>query len=263
MARLTDKKALVTGGARGIGRAIALALAAEGADVVIADVEIAAAEETADAIRATGRSSAVLPLDVSDGAAVTTGIDELLSEHGAIDILVNNAGVAPQRIGSTSTLEDWDACYATNVRGAWLVSAALTPQFRKQGAGKIVNIASIAGRRGGAGLAPYNASKAGVISLTQSLATELGRSNINVNAICPGLVWTDMWRHLEGAIQRDHSEEVVDRRQAFDGVIASRCPLQREQTPEDVAAAVVFLASDDARNITGQSLNVDGGMEMN
>ena len=263
MERLTDKQALVTGGARGIGRAIALALAAEGADVIIADIEVAAAEETADAVRATGRAGAVIPLDVTNAAQVRSGVDEVLSEHGQIDILVNNAGVAPERVGSTNTIEDWDACYQVNVRGAWLMSAALTPHFRERGAGKIVNIASIAGRHGGAGLAPYNASKAAVISLTQSLATDLGRYRINVNAICPGLVWTDMWRHLEGAIQRDHSDEVVDRRAAFEAVLESRCPLQREQTPEDVAHAVVFLASDDARNITGQSLNVDGGLEMN
>ena len=263
MARLTDQKALVTGGARGIGRAIALALATEGADVILADVEVAAAEKTADSIRAIGRACAVLPIDVSDDAAVASSIEEVLSEHGHVDILVNNAGIAPERIGSKGTLEDWNACYAANVRGAWLMSAALTPQFRQRGAGKIVNIASIAGRRGHAGLAPYNASKAAVISMTQSLAEELGRSNINVNAVCPGLVWTDMWRHLEGAMQRDHSEEVVDRRSAFNAILESRCPLQREQMPEDIAHAVVFFASEEARNITGQSLNVDGGMEMN
>ena len=263
MARLTDRTALVTGGARGIGRAIVLALAVEGADVIIADIDVPAAEQTADAVRGKGRAGSVLPLDVTDAAAVTAGIQGAMSDRGPIDILVNNAGVAPARLGSSTTSEDWDACYQVNVRGAWLVSAALVPHFRERGGGKIINIASIAGRRGGPGLAPYNASKAAMISLTQSLASELGRADVNVNAICPGLVWTDMWRHLEGEIQGDHSSEVVDRRAAFSAFLATRCPLRREQTPEDVANAVVFFASDEARNITGQSLNVDGGIEMN
>jgi NAD(P)-dependent dehydrogenase (short-subunit alcohol dehydrogenase family) len=145
----------------------------------------------------------------------------------------------------------------------WAVSRAIVPHFRERECGKIVNIASIAGRTGGAGLAPYNASKAGAISLTQSLAADLGRANINVNAVCPGLLWTDMWRGLEGMIARDDSPEVVDKRENFEHFLRERCPLGREQTPADIGKAVVFLASEDARNITGQSLNVDGGISFN
>ena len=143
------------------------------------------------------------------------------------------------------------------------MSSAAIPHFRERLAGRIVNIASIAGRKGGAGLSAYSASKAGAISLTQSLAASLGQSNINVNAVCPGLLWTDMWRKIEGMIRRDPSPEVVDARTAFDELLERICPLRREQTPEDIGNAVAFLVSDLARNITGQALNVDGGIEMN
>lgn len=129
--------------------------------------------------------------------------------------------------------------------------------------GKIVNIASIAGRRGGSWIAPYNASKAGVISLTQSQARELGPQNINVNAICPGLIWTDIWRTIGGMLQGDDDPALDERRKHFDTIIETSCAFQREQTPEDIGKAVAFLASDDARNITGQALNVDGGIVMN
>jgi NAD(P)-dependent dehydrogenase (short-subunit alcohol dehydrogenase family) len=143
------------------------------------------------------------------------------------------------------------------------VTSALVPHFRERRDGKIVNIASIAGRKGNAVLTPYCASKAAVISLTQSLAAALGPDNINVNAVCPGLLWTDMWRKLEGLIRNDTASEVVDQRAAFDAFLQQNCPLRREHTPEDVACAVRFLVSDGARNITGQALNVDGGIEMN
>jgi meso-butanediol dehydrogenase / (S,S)-butanediol dehydrogenase / diacetyl reductase len=139
----------------------------------------------------------------------------------------------------------------------------VVPHFRERGGGKIINIASIAGREGGAGMAHYNASKAGAISVTQSLAKDLGPNNINVNAVCPGLLWTDMWRQLEGMIGGDDTPDVVEQRNVFDRFIATNCPLRREQTPEDIGEAVAFFASDAARNITGQALNVDGGIAMN
>jgi NAD(P)-dependent dehydrogenase (short-subunit alcohol dehydrogenase family) len=187
----------------------------------------------------------------------------VLTARGGLDILVNNAGVAPVHTGSEVDEEDWDRCYEINLKGIWKVSQAVVPHFLERGAGKIVNIASIAGRRGSAWLTPYNASKAGVISLTQSQAMELGPHNINVNAICPGLVWTDIWRGLGAILQGEDDPVVNERRQRFDTIIESSCPLQREQTPEDIGKAAAFLASDDARNITGQALNVDGGIVMN
>jgi meso-butanediol dehydrogenase/(S,S)-butanediol dehydrogenase/diacetyl reductase len=256
--------AIVTGGGRGIGRGIALELVREGAAVVLADIDLDSAERTAGEIREQGGRTSVVRVDVTDPASVDAGVAAALGELGGVDILVNNAGVVGAHVGGGAiTLEDWDACYEVNLKGMWIMSRALIPHFKERGGGKIVNIASIAGRKGGAGLAHYCASKAGAISLTQSLARDLGPSNINVNAVCPGLLWTDMWRHLEGVIGRDTTPEVVEQRRVFERFIEANCPLRREQTPADIGRAVVFFASDDARNITGQSLNVDGGIELN
>ena len=264
MGRLDNRVAIVTGGGRGIGRGIVLELVREGAAIVIADINLENAERTAGEVRQEGGRALVVGLDVTDPASVDAGVTAAIREFGRVDILVNNAGVVGQHVGGGAiTLEDWDACYAVNLKGIWIMSRALVPHFKENGGGKIINIASIAGRRGTAGLAHYCASKAGAISLTQSLARDLGSSNINVNAVCPGLLWTDMWRHLEAAIGRDAAPEVVERRRVFERFIAENCPLRREQTPEDIGRAVVFFASDDARNISGQSLNVDGGIEIN
>lgn len=264
MGRLDGRIALVTGGGRGIGKGIAEVLAREGASLVIADIDMENARTTADELQRAGTRAAVVRMDVTSSESVESAIEEAVSAFGRVDILVNNAGVVGGHIGgSVITEDDWDSCYEVNLRGSWLVARTLVPHLRTNGGGKIVNIASIAGRKGGAGLAHYNASKAGVISLTQSLARELGPSNINVNAVCPGLLWTDMWRSLEAMIGRDDTPEVVDRRAYFEAYIKGNCPLQREQTPEDIGKAVAFFASDDAVNITGQALNVDGGIEMN
>ncbi|MEE9277356.1 MAG: SDR family NAD(P)-dependent oxidoreductase, partial [Dehalococcoidia bacterium] len=203
MGRLDEKAAIVTGGGRGIGRGIVLELANEGADIVIGDIDLANAERTADEVRAFGRKCSVVEVDVTDEDSARDGVETAIAERGGIDILVNNAGVVADHVGAAITLGDWDKCYEVNLKGIWIMSNAVIPHFREREQGKIVNIASIAGRQGGRGLAPYNASKAGVISLTQSLAAEFGPRNINVNAVCPGLLWTDMWRQLEGMFQRD------------------------------------------------------------
>jgi NAD(P)-dependent dehydrogenase (short-subunit alcohol dehydrogenase family) len=264
MGRLDNRTAIVTGGGRGIGRGIALELAREGAGVAIADVDLDNAERTAAEINEQGGRARVVRIDVTDPESVEAGVSAAMREIGNIDILVNNAGVVGAHVGGGAiTLEDWDACYEVNLKGMWIMSRALIPHFKERGGGRIINIASIAGRKGGAGLAHYCASKAGAISLTQSLARDLGPSNINVNAVCPGLLWTDMWRHLEGVIGRDTTPEVVEQRRVFERFIEANCPLRREQTPADIGRAVVFFASDDARNITGQALNVDGGIELN
>ncbi len=263
MGRLDSKIAIVTGGGRGIGRGISLVLAGEGADIAIADIDIESANRTAAEIRDLGRRAIVVRTDVSDPASAEASVAKTIEELGRIDILVNNAGVAGGHIGGALTVEDWDACYEVNLKGIWIMSRAVVEHFRQNGGGKIVNIASIAGRRGDAALIHYSASKAGAINLTQSLAIQLGRSNINVNAVCPGLLWTDMWRGLEGKLGRNPDPEVVEQRRIFDAYIQSNCPLQREQWPEDIGQAVAFFASEDARNITGQSLNVDGGIVMN
>jgi len=263
MGRLDGRRAMVTGGGRGIGRGIVLALTREGADVAIADLDLESAESTAKEVETLGRRSAVVPTDVTDADSVRAAVARTLGELGGIDALVNNAGVVQDRTGLEATEADFDRCYAVNLKGIWNVTTALLPHFRERGGGRVVNIASIAGRKGVDALAPYAASKAAAISLTQSLASALGRENVNVNAVCPGLLWTPMWEKLEGMFRRDDSPEVVSERAAFDAYIQASCPLGREQTPEDIGAAVAFLVSDDARNVTGQSLNVDGGIFMN
>lgn len=264
MGRLEGKVALVTGGGRGIGKGICEVLAGEGAAVVVTDVDGDAAGATATELNRGGAAAAGFALDVTSDDSVGAGIERAINWRGGLDILVNNAGVVGSHVGGGSVTEqDWDLCYEVNLKGIWRVSRALVGHFRERGGGKIVNIASIAGRVGGVGLSHYNASKAGAISLTQSLAAELGPMNVNVNAVCPGLLWTEMWRTLEALITGSTEEEVVGRRQAFERYIAANCPLGREQTPEDIGHAVAFLVSDEAKNITGQALNVDGGIRMN
>ncbi len=263
MGRLRDKVAIVTGGGRGIGRGISLELAREGAAVVLADIDMENANKTAAEIEASGGKATAIETDVTNPDSIASGIQAAIGWQGRVDILVNNAGVIGAHVGRNITPEDWDICYEVNLKGIWSMTSAMVPHFKERGGGRVVNIASIAGRKGSAGLAHYNASKAGAISITQSLAQDLGPSNINVNAVCPGLLWTDMWRHLEAVIGGDDTPEVVDRRQVFERFIQANCPLRREQTPEDIGKAVAFFASDDAKNITGQALNVDGGIEMN
>ncbi len=264
MGILDGKTAMVTGGGRGIGRGISLELAKDGADIAIADIDLENAERTAAEIRELGRRVSIVELDVTSEDRAASGLAEAIAAHGQIDILVNNAGVVGQHVGGGSIdLADWDMCYEVNLKGIWVMSRAVVEHFRSNGGGKIINIASIAGRKGGAGMAHYCASKAGAISVTQSLAADLGPMNINVNAVCPGLLWTDMWRQIEGMIGGDATEEVVDQRRVFESFLEQNCPMRREQTPEDIGMAVAFLASDRARNITGQALNVDGGIEMN
>lgn len=263
MTDLCGKTALVTGGGRGIGRGIALALAEAGADLAIADVDRESAERTAAEVEARGRRALALQLDVTDPQAVFRGVGRALEHFGRVQILVNNAGVVQDHAGPEVTADDFDRCYEVNVKGIWHLTSALAPHFQERGGGKIVNIASIAGRKGNSWLTPYCASKAAAISLTQSFAAALGAHNINVNAVCPGLLWTPMWRKLEGIARGETADEVVDERAVFDAFLQANCPLRREQTPEDIGHAVVFLASEGARNITGQALNVDGGIEMN
>ncbi len=264
MGRLDNKVAMITGGGRGIGKGIALVLAREGAEIVIADIDTDNAERTAQELQAAGTKASVVRCDVTSDGSAADAVAAAIAAHGRLDILVNNAGVVGNHSGSNKiTLDDWDLCYEVNLKGTWIMARAVVPQFRENNAGKIVNIASIAGREGGPGIAHYNASKAGVISVTQALAKELGPQNINVNAICPGLLWTDMWRHLEGMIIGDETPDLVERREVFERNLATNCPMRREQTPEDIGEAIAFLVSEAARNITGQALNVDGGMRMN
>jgi NAD(P)-dependent dehydrogenase (short-subunit alcohol dehydrogenase family) len=260
---LKDRVAIVTGGATGIGRAIAMKLGSEGAAVVIADMNADAARKTASEITATGARAGMVITDVTDRAAASRMAQVCLDRFGKIDILVNNAGIAgapgwDRR--SESTEEDWVRTYQVNVLGVAHCSNAVIPHMKSARHGKIINLSSIAGREGRPSLPHYSATKAAVINYTQSLANELAEFNINVNAVCPGLLWTPMWEQVGGRYALNNpAYSGKSPREVFDRMVAERIPLGREQTPEDVAEAVAFLASEDARNITGQALNVDGG----
>jgi NAD(P)-dependent dehydrogenase (short-subunit alcohol dehydrogenase family) len=258
--------AVVTGGATGIGRAIALKLADKGASVMIADINEEAASLTAAEVKEISGQSAVFVTDVTDLEACAGLATETSDALGRADILVNNAGIAGSagwQTRSHSTEEDWKQTYQVNVIGMSNVTEAFQAQMTKRRSGRIVNLASIAGREGRPSLPHYSASKAAVISLTRSTALELARFNITVNAICPGLLWTPMWEQVGDRYAHDMpAYEGMNPREVFDTMIAEKIPMQKEQTPEDIADTVAFLVSDDAKNITGQALNVDGGFFM-
>lgn len=262
MGRLDGKVALVTGGGRGIGKGIVEVLSREGARVAVADLNFGNAARTATEVEEQGRRAIAIELDVANAIQAGAAVAQAIDVFGQLDILVNNAGVLGEHGSRDITLDDWQLVLDVNLKSIWIMSRAVIPHYRERGGGKIVNIASIAGRHGGQLHPHYSASKAGVINLTQSLAMELGPRNINVNAVCPGLVRTDMMTNLEGMVA-DMRHQERGGEGFVPGFIATSCPLRREQTPEDIGMAVAFFASEDSRNITGQSLNVDGGIELN
>ena len=264
---ITNKVALVTGGGRGIGRGISLVMARNGADVSVVDINLDDAESVAAEIAALGRAAVAVKADVADQVSVDSMVDAVLERFGRIDILVNNAGVIAAPGWESREIpsdEDWDLIMAINVRGVARVTETVAPHMMQRRYGKIVNIASIAGRLGSRTSSPYSASKSAVISMTQTAAVDLAEFNINVNAICPGLLWTPMWRRIAARYEKIHEQDRgLSEREVFDRYVAERTPLGREQTPEDIGNAATFLASDLAANITGQALNVSGGSHMN
>lgn len=246
--QLTGKTAIVTGGSRGIGRAAALTLAEAGADVaVIYAGNTAAAEETVRLIEEKGRKGLAIQCDVADEAAVTAMVKDVKKELGRIDILVNNAGITRDGLLMIMKEADWQAVLDTNLTGAFHCTKAVTRLMMKQRSGSIINITSVVGETGNTGQANYAAAKAGLIGFTKSVAKELASRNIRCNAIAPGCIETDMTAVL--------GEDTVD-------AMIKTIPMGRVAQPEEVAKAVLFLASDDASYITGQTLNVDGGMVM-
>jgi NAD(P)-dependent dehydrogenase (short-subunit alcohol dehydrogenase family) len=263
---LHGEKALVTGGGDGIGRGIVLELAAAGADVAVTHLPTPEHRELAfdvtAAVERLGRRAVTIPMDVTVESSVDAGVGQLLREFARLDILVNNAGVMQTVAGLDAPVTDFDRCYDVNVKGIWNVSKRLAAAFREQGGGRIVNVASTAGRRGGAEVPAYAASKAAVLSLTQSMADSFGPHGITVNAVCPGFVRTAM---SEGfvAILREAGRTDADDAAAYMSSIVESLPLRRHVTAEDIGNAVVFFASARARSITGQALNVDGGYMMN
>ncbi len=246
--RFEKQTAIVTGAGRGIGHAIALRLANEGARVAAVSRTEANAKRTADEINATNTDVAkAYAVDVSDHVAVQKVGAQILEDFGHVDILVNNAGVTRDGLAMRMSIEDWDTVINTNLRGAFNFTHAIVRAMIKQRSGRIINITSVIGLIGNAGQTNYAASKAGLIGLTKSLARELASRNITVNAVAPGFIATDMTEALSEELQKN---------------ITSKIPLIRVGQPNDVANAVAFLASAEANYITGQVLAVDGGMVM-
>jgi len=241
---LSGKVAIVTGASRGIGRAVAVTLGAAGATVVAA-ARGSNAQATADAITASGGKATALPLELTEAASIEAMVRATLEQHGRVDVLVANAGITRDQLLLRMKREDWDAVLTTNLTGTFLCAQAVVKPMIRQRSGRIVCISSVVGQMGNAGQANYAASKAGIIGFAKSLAREVASRGITVNVVAPGLIDTDMTRAITSQAQADW---------------ASQIPLGRLGTPDDVAAAVCFLASDAAAYVTGQVLAVNGGL---
>src|SRR5580698_4424257 len=247
MSQLTNQIAVVTGAGRGIGRAIALKFAQEGADVAVVSRTHQNSEKVANEIRALGRRAWAHAVDVGDAGTVHAAAEKILAECGKVDILVNNAGVTRDGLLMRMSDADWDTVLNTNLKGAFLVTKAFVRAFIKQRSGRIINISSVIGLIGNAGQCNYAASKAGLIGFTQSTARELASRGITVNAIAPGFIETDMTSELNETLRAE---------------ILKKIPMGNLGQAEDIAAAALYLAGASGRYVTGQVLTVDGGMVM-
>jgi 3-oxoacyl-[acyl-carrier protein] reductase len=245
--RLKDKVALITGGARGIGQAIANCLAEEGAQIVIWDINLEEAKKSAAQLNTQARESLASAVDVTDYAKVEEALNKILDKFKRLDILVNNAGITKDNLILRMSEAEWDAVINVNLKGTFNCTKAATKVMVKQRSGRIINIASIIGIIGNAGQANYSASKAGIIALTKTTAKELASRNINVNAVAPGFIETQMTAKLPDDLKTK---------------MLGAIPLARFGLPQDIANACLFLASDESSYITGQTLIVDGGMVM-
>ena len=246
-AALAGKTALVTGASRGIGRAIAIRLAADGAQVIVAARSLDAGRPVVETIEAAGGRARACALDVADDASVATGVAELLKECGSIPILVNNAGITRDNLLMRMKAAEWDLVVGTNLTGIYRTCRALVPSMIRARHGRIVNVTSVVARLGNPGQTNYTASKAGIEGFTRSLAREIASRNVTVNCVAPGFIDTDMTR----ALPEDARKRLLD-----------QVPLGRLGTPEDVAAAVRFLVGDDAAYVTGAVVDVNGGLYM-
>ena len=259
--RLKDKVAIITGGANGLGRGMVSCMAKEGAKVVIADLNKNQAEEVAAEC-----GGLALEVDVTKESQIVEMIKTVLGKFGKIDILVNNVG-ASGGIGhpfTRNTDEDWDLVWKVNVKPVFYAAKAITPHFQERKSGRIINLSSIAGYMPGRMKPPYSVSKMAVATFTQILAHEFAPYGVTVNAIAPGLIWTDLWKRLADQHKKLWPAEYgnMEPEQIFEKRVKELVPLGRGQTPEDIGWAAVYLASDEARNVTGQVLFVDGGVIM-
>lgn len=249
--------ALVTGAGSGIGRAVATGMAEAGRNVVCVDINLSSAETVADLVRQHGVEALALETDVGDVAAINAMIDAAVERFGSLDVIVNNAGVTRAAYIMDLTEDDWDWMHRVNAKGVFFCLQGAARQMIAQGGGRIVNIASIAGRGfKGTSNAAYAASKGAVISLTKTAAQQLGRHGITVNSVCPGVTLTPI---VEGILSTRSGEEGVSREEMLE-IFTGDIPIRRANDPEDIASLAVFLASPGARNITGQCYNVDGGL---
>jgi NAD(P)-dependent dehydrogenase (short-subunit alcohol dehydrogenase family) len=255
---LDGQIAIVTGAGRGIGRATALELAKMGADIVVAELDRAGADRTASEVKGLGRRVLIVPTDVTSRADLQAMADRARGEFGRIDVLVNNAGIYRAALPLDVTEEHWDAVLDVNAKAVFFASQAVLPAMIAQKRGNIISLASLAGKIGSRNNLPYNASKAAVISITKSLALAHAADGIRANCVCPGFVETDMWIMVareQGALQGMAPEEFTRQRLA-------QIPLGRMETPQDVANVITFLASSRAGYMTGQAINVTGGVIM-
>ncbi|MSO77017.1 MAG: 3-oxoacyl-ACP reductase FabG [Alphaproteobacteria bacterium] len=254
---LKNQVVLVTGAGNGIGEAIALAMAGEGATVAAADLDLNAAQRTAQKASAHGGPVLAIQADCGDVASIDAMVARVVAEFGRLDVIVNNAGVTRDAYIMDLTEADWDRIHRVNAKGVFFCLQRAAKEMIGQGGGRIINMASIAGRGfAGTSNAIYAASKGAVIALTKTAAQQLAQHNINVNSICPGVTMTDLVGNLIADRARSQGKTVEEVRAAFEKTI----PLGRANEPADIAAMAVFLASPGARNITGQSYNVDGGL---
>ena len=247
--RLQDKVAIVTGGARGIGRAISLRYAREGAAVVVADRKAREAAATVDEVEALGARAVFVHTDVSDNDSIENMVQETLRQYSQIDILVNNAGVALMREITAATEDEWDTLNGVNLKGLWLCTKAVVPTMIANRAGKIINMASMSGLIGYQWESIYASTKGGVISMTRELAVELCPFGINVNCICPGIIDTPIYVDIDFPLDDPENREST----------LNAIPMRRIGKPDDVAGGAYFLASDDSSYLMGQALVIDGG----
>lgn len=263
--KIQDKIALVTGGGNGIGRAICLCLAAEGAKVVVVDLNNNEAQKVTQEIKSSGGDALAIACDATNPDDVDMMVQKTVDEYGTADILVNNVGGGfGTGFVSRTFIDEWDKTIEINLKSAFLCCRAVAQVMIKNKKGRIINMSSVSGRQGEPLIGAYCAAKFGVVGLTQVLAKELARFDITVNSVCPGYVFTPGWEKLAQSLKDAHASLAAKSlEEIFETRVKSVTPLGRPQTGEEIAALVAYLASEEARSITGQSISIDGGIFMN